>query len=135
MTNDLVLTTCPFCGCGCSFYIVVVNGKPVDITPCFTDKISEGKLCVKGRRAHEFVYSEHRLTTPLIRKNGKLQEASWEEALDAVAKGLSDIKASDGPDAIGMLSSAKCTNEENYLFMKLGRGVLGTNNIDHCARL
>jgi formate dehydrogenase alpha subunit len=135
MTNDLVLTTCPFCGCGCSFYLVVVNGKVIDIAPCFTDRISQGKLCVKGRQAHEFIDSEHRLRSPLIRKNGQLKEASWDEALDFVAKGLSSIKSGAGQDAIGLLSSAKCTNEENYLMMKFSRAVIGTNNVDHCARL
>jgi len=135
MTNDFVLTTCPYCGCGCNFYLVVVNGNIVDVAPCFTDRISQGKLCIKGRRAHEFIDSEHRLTKPLIRKNGQLKETSWDEALDFIAKGLSDIKSQAGPDAIGLLSSAKCTNEENYLMMKLARAVIGTNNVDHCARL
>ena len=135
MTDDFVLTTCPFCGCGCSFYLVVVNGNIVDVAPCFTDRISEGKLCIKGRRTHEFIDSEHRLTKPLIRRNGQLKEASWDEALDFIAKKLSGIKSEAGPDAIGLLSSAKCTNEENYLMMKLARAVVGTNNVDHCARL
>ncbi|MBA7507454.1 Formate dehydrogenase H [subsurface metagenome] len=135
MTDDFVLTTCPFCGCGCNFYLGVVNGKVVDIAPCFTDRISEGKLCIKGRQTHEFIDSEHRLTKPLVRRNGQLKEASWDEALNFVAKGISCIKSDAGPDAIGLLSSAKCTNEENYLMMKLARAVIGTNNVDHCARL
>lgn len=135
MTDDMVLTTCPFCGCGCSFYLVVVNGKVIDIAPCFTDRISEGKLCIKGRQTHEFIDHSHRLDKPLIRKNGQLKEASWDEALDFAAKGLSKIKSEAGPDAIGLLSSAKCTNEENFLMMKLARAVIGTNNMDHCARL
>ncbi|MGD2095106.1 MAG: molybdopterin-dependent oxidoreductase, partial [Phycisphaerales bacterium] len=135
MTDDFVLTTCPYCGCGCNFYLAVINGKVVDVAPCFTDRISQGKLCIKGRRAHEFIGSEHRLTKPLIRRNGQLKEASWDEALDFITKGLSDIKSESGPDAIGLLSSAKCTNEENYLMMKLARAVVGTNNVDHCARL
>lgn len=133
MTDDFVLTTCPYCGCGCNFYLVAVNGNIVDVAPCFTDRISQGKLCIKGRRAHEFIDSEHRLTKPLIRKNGQLKETSWDEALDFIAKGLSDIKSQAGPDAIGLLSSAKCTNEENYLMMKLARAVIGTNNVDHGA--
>ena len=135
MTNDFVLTTCPYCGCGCNFYLVVVNGKVVDVAPCFTDRISQGKLCIKGRKAHEFIDSEHRLTKPLIRRNGQLKETSWDEALDFIAKGISGIKSDTGPDAIGLLSSAKCTNEENYLMMKLARAAIGTNNVDHCARL
>jgi formate dehydrogenase alpha subunit len=135
MTNDLVLTTCPFCGCGCTFYLVVVNDKVIDVAPCFTDRVSEGKLCVKGRRAHEFIHDDQRLTKPLVRKNGKLKEVSWDEALDFITNGLKKIKSDSGPDTIGMLSSAKCTNEENFLFQKLSRAVIGTNNVDHCARL
>ena len=135
MKDDFVLTTCPFCGCGCSFYLMVSDNRVVDVAPCFTDRVSAGKLCVKGRRAHEFVGSDQRLTQPLVRKNGKLAKASWEEALEKVVSGLAAIKESHSPDAIGLLSSAKCTNEENYLTQKLARTVLDTHNIDHCARL
>lgn len=135
MNSDYVLTICPFCGCGCNFYLVVSEGKVVGVEPCLEDRVSEGKHCVKGLHAYEFVHHEDRLQKPLVRKNGKLEEASWEEALDFIAQGLSKIKESHSADAIGMFSSAKCTNEENYLFMKLGRAVIGTNSIDHCARL
>ncbi len=135
MHSDYVLTTCPYCGCGCNFYLIVIDGKLVGVEPCRTDRISHGKLCVKGLHAHEFVSHTDRLKTPLIRKNGKLEEASWDEALDAVAAGVQKIKQEASADAIGLLSSAKCTNEENYLHMKLGRAVIGTNNVDHCARL
>ena len=135
MSDDFVLTTCPFCGCGCCFYLVVVGGRAVDVAPCFTDRVSAGKLCVKGRYAHEFVHSEDRLQKPLIRQDGQLREASWDDALDYVARGLERIKQESSADAIGLLSSAKCTNEENYLLMKLARAGLGTNNVDHCARL
>jgi NADH-quinone oxidoreductase subunit G len=96
---------------------------------------NNGHLCVKGRFGFDFVQSDKRLTTPLIKKNGVLEEASWDEALDLVATRLTEIKAKYGPDSIGSLSSAKCTNEENYLMQKFMRGVIGTNNIDHCARL
>jgi len=135
MSDEFILTTCPFCGCGCNFYVVVVNGRAVDIAPCFTDRVSEGKLCIKGRRAHEFIHSEDRLTRPLLRKNGGLTEVSWDEALDFIVEGLRRIKQDGSADAIGALSSAKCTNEENYLLMKLARAAIGTNNVDHCARL
>jgi len=135
MKEEFVLTTCPFCGCGCSFYLVVANGRAVDVAPCFTDRVSEGGLCVKGRRAHEFIHSEDRLTTPLVRTNGSFEEATWDEALDLVAGKLKDIRRASKADAIGLLSSAKCTNEENYLMMKLARAAVGTNNVDHCARL
>ncbi len=135
MSNDFILTTCPFCGCGCNFYLVVADGKLVGVEPCLADRISEGRLCIKGLHAYEFVNHKDRLTTPLIRKNGELIEASWDEALDAVVRELTKIKQASSADAIGVLSSAKCTNEENYLFMKLARAVIGTNNVDHCARL
>jgi predicted molibdopterin-dependent oxidoreductase YjgC len=135
MSCEFVLTTCPFCGCGCNFYLVVVDGKAVDVAPCFTDRVSEGKLCVKGRHAHEFIHHPDRLTAPLIRKNGELVETSWDEALEFTAANLSRIKEANGPDSLAAFSSAKCTNEENYVLMKLARAVLGTNNVDHCARL
>jgi predicted molibdopterin-dependent oxidoreductase YjgC len=132
-----VLTTCIYCGCGCGLYFQVLDGKIVGTLPVKGHPISEGKLCIKGWNAHDFIYHPDRLTTPLIRdqKGGDLREASWDEALGLVALRLNQIQAEDGPDAIGFLASAKCTNEENYLLQKLARGVIGTNNIDHCARL
>ena len=135
MRDDFTLTTCPFCGCGCSFYLAVANGTAVSVEPCFTDRVSQGRLCIKGRHAHEFIHSPERLTSPLVRKNGALCEVSWDEALDFVVQGLTRTKQACSADAIGFLSSAKCTNEENYLMMKLARAVIGTNNVDHCARL
>ena len=96
---------------------------------------NKGHLCVKGRFGFDFVQSSKRLTKPLIRKNGKLEEAEWGETLDYVAKRLSEIKEKSGPDSIMAFSSAKCTNEENYLMQKMMRAVIGTNNVDHCARL
>jgi predicted molibdopterin-dependent oxidoreductase YjgC len=132
-----VLTTCIYCGCGCGIYLQVVDGKVVGSQPVKGHPVSEGKLCIKGWNAHDFVYHPDRLTQPLIRdhKGGELRSASWDEALDLVASRLNQIKAEYGPDAIGFLASAKCTNEENYLLQKLARGVVGTNNVDHCARL
>ena len=132
-----VQTTCIYCGCGCGLYLEVLDGKVVGTLPVKEHPISEGKLCIKGWNAHDFVYHPERLTSPLIRnqKGGELREASWEEALDMVANRLSLIAEQDGPDAIGFLASAKCTNEENYLLQKLARGIIGTNNVDHCARL
>jgi formate dehydrogenase alpha subunit len=135
MNDDFVLTTCPFCGCGCNFYLVVADGRAVGVAPCFTDRVSQGGLCVKGRRAHEYIHKDDRLKMPLVRKNGELKETSWDEALTTVAKGLAKIKQEHSPDAIGVLASAKCTNEENFLMMKFARAVIGTNNVDHCARL
>jgi len=92
-------------------------------------------LCVKGWNAHEFVHSSDRLTVPLVRRQGALVESSWEEALKVVSSRLSEIRAKSGPQALAFLSSAKVTNEENYLFMKMARAAFGTNNVDHCARL
>jgi len=135
MSADFVLTTCPFCGCGCQFYLMAVNGRPVNVQPCFGDRVSEGKLCIKGRRAHEFVPSPERLQHPMVRRNGELVPATWDEALDVVVSSIRAIREAHSPDAIGLLASAKCTNEENYLMMKLARAVIGTNNVDHCARL
>ncbi len=135
MNCDFVLTTCPFCGCGCQFYLQVLDGELVGISPCKSDEISQGKLCIKGRNAFEFVQHKDRLTTPLVKQNGQLKPASWDEALDAISQRLNQIKDSFGPDSVGFLSSAKCTNEENFLLMKFARSVIGTNNIDHCARL
>jgi formate dehydrogenase alpha subunit len=130
-----ILTTCPYCGCGCSFYLQVLDGELVGVLPCKSHPVSQGKLCIKGWNAHEFVISNDRLTKPLIKRNGNFTEASWDEALDTVAKKLKGYKENYGSDSIAVLSSAKCTNEENYLMMKFARAVLGTNNVDHCARL
>ena len=92
-------------------------------------------MCVKGHFGWDYIEHEERLTTPLIRKDGVLVEATWDEALDLVADRFVEIARKDGPDALAFLSSAKCTNEENYLVQKMARGLFGTNNVDHCARL
>ena len=135
MSYESVLTTCPYCGCGCQFYLQVVNGNIVGVVPDKTHPIAEGALCIKGWNAHVFVQREDRLQKPLIKENGEFREATWDEALDLVAKKLGEIKEKHGPDAIATLCSAKCTNEENYLLQKLTRATIGTNNVDHCARL
>jgi predicted molibdopterin-dependent oxidoreductase YjgC len=129
-----VETTCPYCGTGCNITLHVRNNEVVRVSSR-PDTWNEGWLCVKGRFGCDFINDPHRLTTPLIKKNGQFEEASWDEALDFVAEKLKAIKASAGADAIGGLSSARCTNEENYLFQKLIRAAIGTNNVDHCARL
>jgi formate dehydrogenase major subunit len=95
---------------------------------------NKGRLCVKGRYGYDFIYSQERLTTPLIRENADFREASWEEALDLVANKFKEIIASDGPDAIAGVSCARSINEDSYQMQKLFRSVLKTNNIDHCAR-
>jgi predicted molibdopterin-dependent oxidoreductase YjgC len=135
MDYKTVLTTCTHCGCGCGFYLEVLDGQVIGTIPCKTDPVSQGKLCIKGWNVHEFIQSPKRLTTPMIRKNGELVEVSWDEALDYTVSKLKSIKASDGGDAIAFLTSAKVTNEENYLFQKFARAAVGTNNVDHCARL
>ena len=135
MEYENILTTCIYCGCGCGINFEVMDGEIVDVLPARDHAVSQGSLCIKGWNAHDFVYHEDRLQVPLVRKDGELREASWDEALDLVAGKLGQIKAVHGPDAIGVLTSAKCTNEENYLLQKLTRAVLGTHNIDHCARL
>ena len=126
---------CIYCGVGCKidFYTnkegQLVKAMGNDEGP------NKGHLCVKGRFGFDFVQSDKRLTKPLIKKNGKFEEASWDEALGLVASKLGDIKAKSGPDSIMAFSSAKCSNEENYLMQKFMRAVIGTNNVDHCARL
>jgi predicted molibdopterin-dependent oxidoreductase YjgC len=128
-------TTCVYCGCGCELLLEVLDGELVGVLPGKSNPINHGGLCIKGWNAHEFVVSEKRLRTPLVRKNGELQEASWEEALSVVSSKLKALIESSGPESIACLSSAKCTNEENYLMQKLMRAAVGTNNVDHCARL
>ena len=135
MKYENILTTCPYCGAGCNFYLQVLDGELVGVLPCRSHVVSQGKLCVKGWNAHEFVYSEDRLTKPLIKRNGTFTEVSWDEALSIVIEKFKECIETYGSDSIGVLSSAKCTNEENYLLMKFARAVLGTNNVDHCARL
>jgi formate dehydrogenase alpha subunit len=130
-----VTTICPYCGCGCLLQLRIVEGEIVEVRGRPGEEATRGLLCVKGRFGFDFVGHEDRLKQPLIRRDGKLVPASWEEALDTIATRLAEIKATHGADAIGGLASAKCTNEENYLFQKVVRAVIGTNNVDHCARL
>ena len=132
-------TTCPYCGVGCTIELNVKDNRIVRVSPAADGVVNHGQLCVKGKFGLDFVHSPDRLTTPLIRDgkkgDGKFREASWEEALDLVANKLAEIKSQSGPDSLAVLSSAKCTNEENFLLQKLTRAVLNTNNVDHCARL
>ncbi len=135
MDYSTVYTICPFCGAGCGMLLEVLDGRIEGVLPCKTNPLSRGRLCIKGWSAHEFIYSKDRLKKPLLRKEGRMQEVEWEEALGFIAARLKAIRDAHGPDAVGFLSSAKCTNEENFLFQKLARAVIGTNNVDHCARL
>ena len=126
-------TVCPYCGCGCNITLHVSRNEVIRVTS-EPDTLNEGWLCVKGRFGFRFVNSPDRLKTPLIRRNGRFEEATWTEALGYIASNLKRIKKQYGADAIAGLSSARCTNEENYLFQKFMRAVIGTNNVDHCAR-
>lgn len=131
-----VRTTCSFCGVGCQMDMFVQNNKIVKIDGAEDDlPPNNSSLCVKGRFGYDFVASPDRLTKPLIKKNGQQVEASWDEALDLVAKKFSSIKEEFGSDSLGVLTSARVTNEDNYIAQKFTRAVLKTNNIDHCARL
>lgn len=130
-----VKTTCSYCGVGCQMYLHVREGRVVGVSGAEGVAPNYGSLCVKGRFGYHFTHSPERLTAPLIKKDGKLTEASWDEALDLVAGRLAKIRETHGSDSIGVLTSARITNEENYLVQKFTRAVLGTNNIDHCARL
>jgi len=131
MDMKYVQTTCPYCGTGCTFNLVVKDGKVMDTAPYHRSPVNEGKVCPKGTYAHEFVNHPDRLTTPLIKKDGKFVEASWDEAYDLIAKKFKQYK----PDECACLSSARVSNEENYAMMKFARGVMKTRHIDHCARL
>ena len=132
----MVATVCPYCGVGCRLDLGVKDDMIVSITPDRDGPVNRGQACVKGRFGlDEIVHHPDRLTVPLIKRNGKFEEASWEVALDLVARRFSEIKNEHGPDSLGAFSSSRCTNEENYLVQKLARAVFGTNNVDNCARI
>jgi formate dehydrogenase major subunit len=126
-------TVCTYCGVGCSFNVWTKDRHILKVEPLEgpTNGIS---TCVKGKFGWDFVNSADRLTKPLIREGGKFREASWDEALDLVARKFAEIKAKNGPDSLAFVSSSKCTNEESYLMQKLARAVIGTNNMDNCSR-
>jgi len=130
-----VRTTCTYCGVGCQIRLHVRDNHVVKVTGVEDVAPNYGSLCVKGRFGYHFIDAPDRLTKPLIRRDGEFKEASWDEALDFVAGKLAAIKDSHGPESIGMLTSARISNEENYVAQKFARAVLKTNNVDHCARL
>ncbi|MGB9872701.1 MAG: formate dehydrogenase subunit alpha [Anaerolineae bacterium] len=125
---------CPYCGAGCRLGLRVEDGRAVGVEYLTDHPVALGALCPKGNVAHEIIGHPDRLQRPLVRENGQFREVGWDEALDRVARNLRRIHRERGPNALGFLASAKATNEENYLFQKLAR-LLGTNNVDHCARL
>jgi len=143
-----IQTICPYCGVGCSLDLGIRGNKIVEVQGVKESPVNKGSLCVKGRFGLDFVHHADRLTQPLIRKEEKgkarpnkgsildtFYEADWEEAVSRVAQGINQTIQRSGPEAIGVLSSAKCTNEDNYLLQKFARAGVGTNNVDHCARL
>jgi predicted molibdopterin-dependent oxidoreductase YjgC len=127
-------TTCTYCGVGCQLDLHAKDDKIVKVGTKVGVPVSEGNLCVKGRFAFDFVDHPDRLKVPLVRnEDGELVEASWDEALDRCTEGLQGVKDRHGAQALGFLTSSRCTNEENYLLQKLGRGVIGTNSVHSCA--
>ena len=128
-------TTCGYCGVGCTLDVHTRDDAVAFVKPNRRGPVNRGHACLKGRFAHGFVRSPDRLTSPLIRRGGELVEASWGEALSHVSAELMRIRDEHGPDAIAAISSARGTNEENYLMQKLMRVAVGTNNVDNCARI
>ncbi|HEX3437796.1 MAG TPA: formate dehydrogenase subunit alpha [Pseudacidobacterium sp.] len=126
-------TVCTYCGVGCSYDVWTKDREILKIEP-FAGPANGISTCVKGKFGWDYTNHPDRLRKPLIRDGNQFHESSWDEALDLVARRLSEIKQQHGPDAIGLISSSKCTNEESYLMQKLARAVVGTNNIDNCSR-
>ena len=133
--TDKTRTICTYCGVGCNLEVSTKNGKILSIQAPYDAKSNEGHTCLKGRYAFKFYDHEERLTSPMVRKNGKLEEVSWNEAYDFMVDKFTALKSEFGPDSIAGISSARTPNEENYLMQKFIRAVIGTNNIDCCARV
>ncbi len=131
MSSREVQTTCPYCGVGCGIKLGIRGNEVTNIIGDEKSPVNRGRLCVKGRYGFNFINHPDRLENPLIKKNGEFEKATWKEALEYISENFSRYKG----DEFASISSAKCTNEENYLMQKFSRGVMGTNNIDHCARL
>jgi len=132
-----VHTTCPYCGVGCQLDLHLQDDQIFRVTGRYDNQVNFGNLCVKGRFGYDYVYAADRLTAPLMRsdRSAEFKPESWEAALSTVAGRMKALREEFGPDSLAFLTSAKCTNEENYLMQKLARAVIGTNNVDHCARL
>jgi formate dehydrogenase major subunit len=127
-------TTCPYCGVGCQLYLLTKGNKIVGVEPV-KDSVNNGLLCVKGKFGYHFVNHPDRLTDPLIKRKGKFEKATWEEAYAFIKKKMTKIKEDHGPDAFGFFASAKISSEDNYMVQKFARAVIGTNSVDCCARL
>ena len=130
-----VRTTCSYCGTGCNFYLHVKDDRVVRVSSAFDAPVNEGNLCIKGRYGYDFIHHPDRLRTPLIRNGSGYREASWDEALGLIASKFRELIDRYGPDKVGGFSSARCTNEENYLLAKWVRCAVGSNNVDNCARV
>ena len=135
LADKVVRTVCTYCGVGCNIEVKVKDGMVRGIQAPPDAEVNRGHTCVKGRFAFEFYNHPDRLKSPLIKKDGKFEEVSWEEAYAYTALRFKEIKDKYGPDSLAGISSARCTNEENYLMQKFFRVVIGTNNIDGCARV
>ena len=135
MMRSTQTTTCPFCGVGCGLVLGVADGRVTDVRPCVGHPVSRGQLCAKGWNAEKFLTDPERLTRPLVRRGAHLEPVSWDVALAAAAEALAAARREAGADAVGVIASARATNEDNFAAMKFARAVLGTNNIDHCARV
>lgn len=133
--QDKVRSICTYCGVGCNLEVSVKNGEILSIQAPWEAEVNKGHTCLKGRYAFSFYNHPERLHYPMIRKNGELERVSWDEVYDYIAEKISAVSKENGPDAIGGISSSRCTNEENYLMQKFIRAVVGTNNIDGCARV
>ena len=136
LPDNTVNTTCSYCGVGCSLDVNVKDGQVINIVPSKQGSANLGHTCVKGRFAHQFAHSTDRLRTPLIKdKSGSFQEATWDTALDLIAMRFTELRKNYGPAGCSMISSSRCTNEENFLMQKFARVVMGTNSIDNCSRV
>ena len=127
------LTTCTFCGVGCGLYLETSGNRVVGVSPSMSHPANEGRICVRGWHVHEVIDAPDRLTKPLLRKNGRLEEVTWDEAFGFIVDRLKSIRDTHGPDSIAFLNSPRCSNEESYLLQKLARAVMKTNNVDHGA--
>ena len=125
------LTTCTFCGVGCGLYLETSANRIVGSYPSVSHPSNQGKICVRGWHVHEVAGSPDRLKHPLLRKDGELEEVSWNEAMEFIAVKMKSIRDQHGPDALGFLNSPRCSNEETYLLQKFARAVIGTNNVHH----
>jgi predicted molibdopterin-dependent oxidoreductase YjgC len=129
-----IKTVCGYCGTGCGLILEVEDNKIVKARGDKEAPVNKGQTCIKGGFGFNYVHAESRLKTPMIRKAGKLVEATWDEAYDFIVEKLSHIKTTFGPEAITAFAPARATNEVNYVTQKFMRAVIGSNNIDGCNR-